>query len=242
MTWQESLEDFGEEIGPGSRFRFECHPGLSCFGTCCATDVPLTPFDIARMRRHMGVDTHLFLSTYCETYVDPLTGFPCVVLRRGQDGRCVLLGSHGCRVYESRPSCCRYYPLARVVEEDGKKGGRTATYYLQRKVDYCKGLGSGPQWTIEAFCEQNGLGPYEKANEIFLQIPFAFEAIPLRLRHDKEVQTMIYQAVFDFDRFFEKYAPAGLSRPPEDDHHMIECLSTITLNLIRRTADLQSGE
>jgi hypothetical protein len=66
--------------------------------------------------------------------------------------------------------------------------------------------------------------------------------IPLNLRHDKEVQTMIYQAAFDFDRFVKKYAPSGPSLPPEDDHQMIDLLSSITLNLIRRTAELKSKE
>jgi hypothetical protein len=55
MTWHENIEDFGEEVQPDSTFRFECHPGLSGFGTCCATDVTLTPYDIARMRRHLGI-------------------------------------------------------------------------------------------------------------------------------------------------------------------------------------------
>lgn len=238
MTWHEKLEDFGEEIEPGGRFRFECHRGLKCFGTCCATDITLTPFDIARMRRHMGVDTHRFLADYCQTFVDSITGFPSVVLKHGQDGRCIFSNSRGCGIYETRPSCCRYYPLVRVVENDGSV--RSAKYYLQRRVDYCEGLGRGPQWTIDVFCEENGLGPYEKANEIFLQIPFAFEAAPIRLRHDKEVQTMIYQAVFDFDRFFEKYGPANLSVPPEDDNEMMTLLTSITLGLIKRTADLES--
>jgi len=241
MSWQERVEDFGEEIEPGSRFRFECHPGLACFGTCCATDVTLTPFDIARMRRHMGVDTHQFLSSHCQTFVDSITGFPSVILKHGRDGRCIFLNSRGCGVYETRPSCCRYYPLARVIENDGTSN-RSAKVYLQGRADYCEGLGSGPEWTLEAFCEQNGFGSYEKANEIFLQIPFAFEAIPFRLRHDKEVQTMIYQAVFDFDRFFEKYAPAGLSVPPEDDNEMMALLTNITLGLIKRTAELELRE
>jgi hypothetical protein len=126
-----------------------------------------------------------------------------------------------------------------VIEHDAENERRMTRYYLQRGADYCKGFGSGAEWTIEAYCEDNGVGPYEKANDIFLQIPFAFEAIPLSLRQDKEVQTMIYQAVFDFDRFFEQYGRLGLSSPPKDDHEMIALLTNLTLNLIQRTADLQ---
>lgn len=240
MTWQQNVEDFGEQIEPGSTFRFECHQGLSCFGTCCATDVTLTPYDIACMRRHLGTDSHEFLSAYCVTCVDALTGFPSVLLKHKEDGTCIFLKSHGCNIYQSRPSCCRNYPLARVIEDDDKSGKRLTRYYLQRRADYCEGLGTGPEWAIEAYCEQNGLGPYEKANDIFLQIPFAFERLPFSLKHNKEVQTMIYQAVFDFDNFFEKYARFGPTTIPADDYEMVATVASITLNLIKRTADLKS--
>jgi Fe-S-cluster containining protein len=240
MTWHEKLQDFGEEIEPGGTFRFECHRGLKCFGACCATDITLTPFDIARMRRHMGVDTHQFLSLYCESFVDSITGFPSVLLKHGKDDRCVFLRGHGCHVYKSRPSCCRNYPLARVIENNVQRDAKLVRHFLQRRADYCEGLGKGPEWTIETFSEENGLGPYERANDVFVQIPFAFEMLPIGLRHDKEVQSMIYQAVFDFDRFFEKYGPFGPYGPPQDDHEMIALLTSISLGLIRRTGALQS--
>jgi Fe-S-cluster containining protein len=242
MTWHENIEDFGEEVKPGSTFRFECHPGLSCFGTCCATDVSLTPYDIARMRRHLGIDTHKFLSAYCLSQVDSRTGFPYVLLKRKEDGACVFLESQGCDIYESRPSCCRHYPLARVIEDLDQSGNPLSRYHLQRRAAYCQGMDTGPEWTIEGYCEENGLGPYERANDLFLQIPFAFETLPLGLRKDKDVQTMIYQAVFDFDRFFEKYGRFGASTPTEDDYEMIAVLTGITLNLIRRTAHLKTKE
>lgn len=242
MTWHANIEDFGEEVQPFSTFRFECHPGLKCFGTCCATAVTLTPFDIARLRRHMAMDSHQFLSSYCQTFVDPITGFPSVLLVKGEDGMCFFSSEGSCQVYENRPSCCRYYPLAQTVENDGKGAGRVTKYYLQRRAHYCEGMGRGPEWTAETYCDENGLGPYEKANDVFLEVPFAFEMIPLSLRHDKEVQTMIYQAAFDFDTFLKKYAPSNPSLPPEDDHQMIDLLSSITLNLIRRTAELESKE
>jgi len=240
MTWHENIEDFGEALKPGSTFRFECHPGLGCFGTCCATDVTLTPYDIARMRRHLAMDSHEFLSAYCLSRVDSRTGFPYVLLKRKEDGPCVFLESHGCGIYKSRPSCCRHYPLARVIEDLGQRGNPLSTYHLQRRAAYCKGMDRGPEWTIEAYCAENGLGPYERANDLFLQIPFVFEALPAGLKQDKDVQTMIYQAVFDFDRFFEKYGRFGPSTPPEDDDQLLRVLTDITLNLIRKTADLKA--
>ncbi len=134
------------------------------------------------------------------------------------------------------------HDLARVIEDEDQGSKRSTKYYLQRRATYCKGMGRGPEWTIEAYCEENGLGPYERANDLFLQIPFAFDTLPLGVRQDKEVQTMIYQAVFDFDRCLETSGRLGSYPPPDDDHEMIVLLTGITLNLIRRTAHLKLKE
>ena len=239
MTWQENLEDFGTEIELDRTFRFECHPELSCFGVCCGTEITLTPYDIARLRRHLSVDTGALLATYCKTCIDPRTGFPFVVLKHREDGKCVFLGRHGCDLYESRPSCCRNYPLARVIDEDGKTGKRLIRYYLQQQASYCEGLGRGPAWTIEDYCEANELGPYEKANDLFLDIPFTFSRLPYGLRQDKEVRGMVFEAVFNFDTFFKKYGRFPHTSVPKDDHEIIVVVRRIVLNLMEKTAHLK---
>ena len=238
--WHEDVQDFGQEIEVGHTFRFECQPELSCFGMCCSTEITLTPYDIARLRRHQSVDTGVFLGTYCKTYLDPQTRFPFVVVKHREDGKCVFLGNHGCDLYESRPSCCRNYPLARVIDEDGKTGKRLIRYSLQQQATYCQGLGRGPDWTIKDYCEANGLAPYEKANDLFLDIPFTFNRLPYSVRQDREVQSMIFKAVFNFDTFFEKYGRFPHTAVPEDDHEMIVLVRRITLSLIERTAQLKS--
>ena len=240
--WHERIEDFGQEIEPDTSFRFECHPGLSCFGMCCGTEVALMPYDVARIRRHLSVDSGGFLRTYCETYIDRRTGFPYVVLRRREDGRCVFLGRGGCDVYESRPSCCRSYPLSRVIDEDGKTGERLIRYYLQREATYCDGLGKGPDWTIRAYCEANGLGLYDKANDLSLDIPFAFNGLPDGVRQNRDVQGMVFEAVFNFDTFFEKYGRFPRTAKPEDDHDTIVLVRSIVLNLLEKTAQLKTKE
>ena len=240
MTWQENIEDFGQEIEPDTTFRFECNPGLRCFGMCCGTEVTLTPYDVARMRRHLSVDSGAFLDTYCKTYIEPRTGFPFVALKHKEDGQCVFLGRHGCDLYESRPSCCRNYPLARVIDEDEKTGKRLIRYYLQQQATYCNGLNRGPAWTIGAYCEANGLGPYEKANDLFLDIPFAFNGLPYGVRRDSEVQSMIFQALFDFDRFFEKYGRFPHAAIPNDDGELIVVIRRMTLNLMEKIDQLNS--
>ena len=240
MTWQENIEDFGQEIELDTTFRFECHPGLRCFGICCGTEITLTPYDIARMRGRLSVDSGAFLATYCKTYVEPRTGFPFVVLKHKENGRCVFLGRDGCGLYESRPSCCRNYPLARVIDEDDKTGKKVIRYYLQQGAAYCEGVGRGPAWTVGAYCEANGLGPYEKANDLFLDIPFAFNNLPYAARQDSEVRSMIFQALFNFDRFFEKYGRFPRAAIPNDDGELIAVIRRVTLSLMEKIAELNS--
>jgi hypothetical protein len=187
----------------------------------------------------MAMDSHRFLLAYCEPVVDGFTGFPSVFLKKKEDGACIFSGEAGCRVYDSRPSCCRYYPLAKAVEKEATGDRRVARYYLQRGAHYCEGIKRGPEWTMEAYFDENGLGPHEKANDVFLEVPFAFERLPLLLRHDREVQTVIYQAVFDFDKFLKTYGSAGSSLITEDDLRLIDRVTDISLNLITRIADLQ---
>ena len=236
--WEEELGDFGRKIDFDETFCFECHPKLGCFGRCCGTEVALTPYDIARLRRHLQTDTKTFLSTYANTYTDPQTGFPFVILKRSEEGPCVFSHDAGCRVYESRPGCCRNYPLARVVDEDGMTGKRLIRYRLQEKADYCQGLGRGPVWTIPGYCEANGLEPYERANDLFHDIAFEFYRLPHGVRHDKDVQHMIYGLVFNFDTFFDEYGRFPGTLLPEDDDALMPLVRQLAVNLIERAAEI----
>jgi len=44
-----------------SRFRFRCHPGVSCFTACCGNiNIILTPYDILRIRRFLEISAERF--------------------------------------------------------------------------------------------------------------------------------------------------------------------------------------
>ena len=41
---------------------FSCHKGISCWNACCSNiDISLTPYDVLRMKRHLGISSTEFL-------------------------------------------------------------------------------------------------------------------------------------------------------------------------------------
>jgi hypothetical protein len=102
-------------------------------------------------------------------------------------------------------------------------------------------MGRGVEWTPGEYAEANGLGPYERANDFFLDVPFAFKGLPLAVRQDGEIQTLIFETVYNFDRFFAKYGQSFHGVVPEDDGETIALVRNIALGLIEKTADLKSS-
>ena len=56
------------ELTPvGQRFAFACHPGVKCFNLCCAKlELPLTPYDVLRLKNCLGLPAGEFLEQYTE--------------------------------------------------------------------------------------------------------------------------------------------------------------------------------
>ena len=56
------------QLGPEDTFRFGCHEGLKCFTRCCGdVNIFLTPLDVLRLARHLGLSTTDFLTQHTLT-------------------------------------------------------------------------------------------------------------------------------------------------------------------------------
>ncbi|MDE7065194.1 MAG: YkgJ family cysteine cluster protein, partial [Desulfovibrionaceae bacterium] len=114
------------ELAEGETFVFACNESVPCFNRCCAElTLPLTPYDVLRLRRHMNnIDSEVFLQTYAEVRTFPETGFPLPLLKmqEGPGAPCPFVTPGGCSLYEDRPGACRTYPLGR-----GTKMGENGT-------------------------------------------------------------------------------------------------------------------
>ncbi len=104
---------FGEDT-----FRFECHPGVSCFTRCCKNpDMYLYPYDIIRMKNRLGISSEQFLEQHTVSAFRDNPYFPSLMLKMSDKGEksCPFLSSEGCNRYEDRPFSCRAYPLERAA-------------------------------------------------------------------------------------------------------------------------------
>lgn len=161
---EEQLE--GERLAPGEAFSFSCHPGLSCFNTCCRDKrLPLLPYDVLRLRRGLSLSSEQVLQRYAVMELDPGSGWPALRLGLDEAGRCPLLGPGGCTVYGHRPTCCRIYPLARAVRQ---RGDGVEELFLRGETSGCQGWDQPHQLTVERWQEEQGLAEYQRANNRLL--------------------------------------------------------------------------
>ncbi len=190
------------EVSPGDGFYFDCHPGVACFNQCCRDlSQALTPYDVLRLCRRLDMTSSAFLDRYTVRGVGPQTGLPVVSLKplASPGLECPFVTPSGCGVYPDRPSSCRMYPLLRGAARHRETGRITERYLLIREP-HCRGFERGPQWTVAEWIANQGLEPYNRANDEMLALMAAKNrAMPGAL--DDQTLHWIYTACYDIDRF-----------------------------------------
>lgn len=189
------------ELGPDETFCFDCHPGVPCFNRCCAElTLPLTPYDILRLRRHMGMTSEDFLATFTTMRSFPDTGFPLPMLRM-QDGPgepCPFVSPAGCSVYEDRPGACRYYPIGRGTKMAAD--GVAERFFVVREA-HCHGFDEGVSRTPHQWMENEELQPFNRANDRYMRLMALVRATGKPL--EPRMATMTVLCLFQLDRFRE---------------------------------------
>jgi Fe-S-cluster containining protein len=159
------------ELKPGGSFVFACNKRVPCFNRCCADlTMPLSPYDVLRLRRKLGMNGEYFLNKFTVVYVYPDTGFPLPLLKMldGPDALCPFVTPAGCSVYEDRSAACRAYPLGRGTRP-GPNGTVRERFFLVRE-EHCRGFDSGTSRTAEAWIDEQGLEPYNRSNDRYMRV------------------------------------------------------------------------
>ena len=130
-------------LGLDDQFTFGCHPGVSCFNCCCSdVNIFLSPYDVLRLRKRLGITSGEFLDRYALVPVQKDMKTPVVLLRMRDDAgkACPFLTAEGCGVYSDRPWPCRMYPLGMAAAKDTPDGWRGERFWFLLREDDLQGL------------------------------------------------------------------------------------------------------
>ena len=149
LTEEQILRDH-PRMGPEDRFQFRCDSTLDCFTHCCRdVSIVLTPYDIIRMKRALGIDSSEFLEKHTISPFTPEQKFPIVLLKMDSETRrCPFVTEQGCGIYANRPWACRMYPLG-VAAPRNPTPDDHAFHFLVRE-DLCHGHDQSAGCTVPA--------------------------------------------------------------------------------------------
>jgi len=190
-------------------FKFSCSKNVSCFNACCRDlNQSLTPYDILRLKNHLGISSTDFLERYCAQHTGPESGLPIVTLKPKEvpELTCPFVTSAGCSVYAHRPSSCRTYPLVRAISKSRETGEMTERFMLL-KESHCLGFNEEKTQTVRRWIEDQGVAVYNAVNDLLMEIiSLKNRLIPGLL--DMKSRHLFCLALYDLDNFrtqiFEK--------------------------------------
>lgn len=174
MTDEQTTRQFKEAVlkdaprlKESDSFKFGCHPGVSCFNTCCAdVNIFLTPYDIVRMKNRLGIDSETFLDTYTIIPFTKEQRLPVVVLKMGEeDKKCPFVSDAGCGIYEDRPWACRMYPLGMASPGEFEQGSEA--FFFLMEEEGCKGFDEDRTQTVAEWMADQGVAEYNEMGELF---------------------------------------------------------------------------
>jgi uncharacterized protein len=212
MTWDDS-------------FCFKCYPGVDCFNKCCGNvTIFLTPIDVMRMRKALGMSSEEFLERHTHRLISHNTGLPAVVLRMNEnEGKtCPFVTEEGCSIYQDRPYSCRLFPL------DTANG---VEYKFIAKPEICHGLGESETWTVERWRKEQDLRYYDDPDHNLKDVMAADQVWEEPIA-DPRMQDMFLMALYDLDRFREFIFKSSFLKKFKIDDDILEKIREDDLGLL----------
>ncbi|MGD2270187.1 MAG: YkgJ family cysteine cluster protein [Desulfobacterales bacterium] len=191
-------------------FQFSCRKQLSCFNSCCRDlNQLLTPFDILKLKTHLGMTSGDFLAHYTTQHTGPQTGLPIITLKPADlsELKCPFVTPSGCSVYEARPSSCRIYPLMRAIARSRKTGAVTE-YFTLLKEPLCQGFNQLNVQTVNEWMQNQGLAGYIEMNDLLMEI-ISLKNCRRPGPLDTRSQSRFQMALYDLDLFKEHLFDQG---------------------------------
>lgn len=222
-------------LGPDDTFKFACHPGVSCFNKCCGdVNIFLSPYDVLRMKKRLGMTSGDFLDKYTLLPVQKDMTTPVVVLKMkdDEDKTCQFLTENGCGIYSDRPWPCRMYPLGLAAQKDTPDGWRGDRFYFLMQEEVCKGHEEPQECTVRQWLDEQGMDEYDDWGEAFKELtlhPFFEDGGML----SPQKMHMMFTACYDLDKFREFVFESTLLQRFEVDEDFVEDMRRNDEELLR---------
>lgn len=187
------------------KFQFRCYPGIACFNECCRNiDILLTPYDVLRLARRLGLTTREFLSRHATMFDMDAHGMPGLKMKTKPETReCQFLTEKGCGVYEDRPAACRYYALGATTMRP-KDSPQVEEFYFVVKEPHCLGHNEPQTQTVAEYRREQGLEIYDEMTREWRDIVLKKRSSgPTVGRPSDRSFDLFFIASYDLDSFRE---------------------------------------
>lgn len=194
-----------EKLTLDSKIQFRCHPGVSCFTSCCGNiNIILTPYDILCLRKRIGIDSDEFLLRYTKPVYLEKTDMPGVQIHLTADGRCPFVTEDGCLVYSDRPSACRYYPIGMANFHEGAQENQSSEkFFFKVKEDYCKGHEEDKTWTVREWRADQGVDLRDDMNRGWMELVMRRKSFGQQATLSEPAKKMFFMASTNLEKFRE---------------------------------------
>lgn len=224
-----------EQFDENHVISFNCYKGISCFNACCRNiDITLTPYDILRLKKRLGLTSGEFLKQYTypfEFNKNSIAGVKMEPVAGGTE--CQFMTDEGCSVYTDRPTACRYYPVGLLTTRRADESFDRASYALVHE-DHCKGHLEAREISIADYRKEQGLEEYDEHGrgwrQLILKMKSAGPAIGTPSRNSLQ---FFFMACYDVDRFREFVKSEGFNTTFDIDAATRQSLYTDDLALLK---------
>lgn len=183
--------------------QFQCRKGIACWNACCSNiDISLTPYDILRLKRRLGLASAQFLQQYAVPYELEKDGIAGIKLKPVAGGSaCQFMTPEGCSVYEDRPTACRYYPVALLSMRKQDEYTDTHSYALV-KEEHCLGHNEPRSLTIDDYRAEQGLPEYDEQGRGWRQLVLKkMSSGPTVGKPSVKSRQLFFMTCYDIDTF-----------------------------------------
>ena len=224
--------------------QFRCRPGIACWNACCSNiDISLTPVDILRLARRLGVTTSELLDGWTVPYEIEQGGIAGVKLRPVDGGTaCRFMTAEGCSVYADRPTACRYYPLALLSMRHQQEYVDRDAWALVDEP-HCLGHREPRRLSVDEYRAEQGVVEYDELARGWRQLILKKKSSgPTVGKPSKRSLQLFFLACYDLDRFRAFVASDGFAQlfdlPAQELHDILlddVALMQFGFRLLRQT-------